>query len=51
MRIALIFSALAIASAFLVFAHIIVTPRAALLVTLVLGLIAGVGDYLIRRRS
>ena len=45
MRILVILSALAIVSASLVFAHIVVT-YSALLVTLVLGLIAGVADVL-----
>jgi len=38
----LAFSALAIVSAFLLYSHVFTTPRAALLVTLVLGLIVGV---------
>ena len=50
MRTLLIFSALAIVSAFLLYSHVFAAPRAALLVTVVLGSIAGVTNYLIRHR-
>jgi hypothetical protein len=46
-----ILAALVFESVFLVVSHIIVTPQAALMVSLVLGTIGGMTDYLPRRTS
>ena len=51
MRILVILAALVFVSVFLVVSHIVVTPESALLVSLVLGTIGGVTDYMIGRRS
>lgn len=52
MRILVILAALVFVSVFLVVSHIVVTPEnGALLVSLVLGTIGGVTDYMIERRS
>jgi len=50
-RILVILAALVFESVFLVVSHIIVTPEAALMVSLVLGTIGGMTDYLPRRTS
>jgi hypothetical protein len=50
MRVLAIICLLAVFSVALLFAHVIVTPAAALVVALVLGSVAGVTDVLLRHR-